>query len=305
MRRPLNHWLLLFALVAMWGSSFLLTKVAVRGFTPATLVTLRIILAAILLTGFALLSRRRFPANGKFWLFSLMLAVCGNSLPFWLTSFGQQEVASGLAGIFMGIIPVTTMVLAHFFVPGERLSPAKAVGFLLGFAGLIVLIGPDALLELQGHGTALLYELAILGAAICFAVNNIVARHRPRADALVAAAGMMLAGSLIMAPLGLPPLPVELGTASTSALIAAIALGVMSTAVATVVFLKLVSTAGPSFASFISYLIPVWAVLLGAVALGERLEARSLLALLLILGGIGLSEMGARRMMAAAASDRG
>ena len=302
MSRPLSHWLLLFALVAMWGSAFMMTGIAVRGFTPATLVAARLAIAAPLLTGLVLLRRGEwFPADRRFWLFSAALALAGNCVPFWLISFGQQRVDSGLAGILMGIMPLTTMVLAHFFVRGERLNTTKAAGFLLGFVGLIVLIGPAALLHLRGEGTALLYQLAVLGGAVCYAINTIVARHRPPADPLVAAAGVMLMGSVVMLPVGGPAIPAELTGAPAGPLAALLALAVVGTATATVVFLKLVAVAGPSFTSFINYLIPIWALFMGMMFLGEKPEAATLMALVLILAGIGLSEVGNRRMIRAEA----
>jgi drug/metabolite transporter (DMT)-like permease len=292
--RPLAHWLLLFALVAMWGSAFTMTGIAVRAFSPTVMVTVRLIGGAILLSCLVFLRGMRFPGYGRFWLFSLLLAITGNCVPFWLISFGQQRVDSGLAGILMGIMPLTTMVLAHFFVEGERLNAVKAAGFAVGFAGLLVLLGPTALSELQGQGGLLLYEIAIVGGAVCYALQAIVARHRPPADPQVAAAGVILAGALIMLPIGLPGAPAELAAAPPAPLWALVALTVVATAIATVVFLKLVVIAGPSFTSFINYLIPVWAVLMGMVFLGERPGFGALVALVLILGGIGVSEVGRR-----------
>ena len=301
MTRPLSHWLLLFALIAMWGSAFMMTGVAVRGFTPATLVAIRLVIAALALTGLVLLRGQRFPGSREFWLFSLAISLAGNCVPFWLISFGQQRIDSGLAGILMGIMPLTTMVLAHFFVRGERLNATKAFGFLLGFVGLIVLIGPDALLQLRGEGTALIYQLAVLGGAVCYAINAIVARHRPPADPLVAAAGVMLMGSLVMLPIGGPAAPEQLASAPAVPFAAMVALALVATAIATVVFLKLVAVAGPSFTSFINYLIPVWALLMGMIFLGEEPQPTTLIALVLILAGIGLSEVGNRRMIRAEA----
>jgi drug/metabolite transporter (DMT)-like permease len=301
MTRPLSHWLLLLALVAMWGSAFTLTGIAVRAFAPDTLVALRLAMAAILLTLLVFARAQRFPGGGRFWLFSLAISIAGNCVPFWLISFGQKEIDSGLAGILMGIMPLTTVVLAHFFVRGERLNRMKTAGFLLGFIGLVALIGPAALLEFQGYGSKLVYELAVLGGAVCYAVNAIIARHRPPADPLVAAAGVMLLGSLIMLPVGGPGAAAQLASAPLAALAAVIALGVVATAVATVVFLTLVSVAGPSFTSFINYLIPVWALLMGVLFLDEQPAPSSILALALILGGIALSEVGSRRMIAAEA----
>jgi drug/metabolite transporter (DMT)-like permease len=296
MTRPLGHWLLLSALVAMWGSAFMFTGIAVRGFSPTVLVTIRLAVAALLLAGLVVARGQRLPRSRRFWLFSIALSLAGNCVPFWLISFGQQRIDSGLAGILMGIMPLTTMVLAHFFVRGERMNATKAAGFVVGFCGLVVLIGPHALLEIRGQGTEVLYELAVLGGAVCYAISTIVARHRPPTDPLVAAAGIMLAGSAIMLPLGGWPAGAQLLAAPPAPLAAMLALAIVATAIATVVFLRLVAIAGPSFTSFINYLIPVWALLMGVVFLNEQPGPRVVLALALILFGIALSEVGARRI---------
>jgi drug/metabolite transporter (DMT)-like permease len=292
---------MLAALVVMWGSGFMMTGIAVRSFSPSVLVTLRLAMGAVLLTSLIYARGMRLPWGGRFWLFSLLIAVTGTCVPYWLISFGQQRIDSGLAGILMGIMPLSTMVLAHFFVAGERLNPLTVVGFGVGFLGLAVLIGPNALLELEGQGGALFYELAILGGALFYAVNAVVARHRPPADPQVAAAGMMVAGSVVMLPLGLPHAPAELLAAASGPLAALITLTLVQTVIATVVFLRLVAIAGPSFVSFINYLIPVWAVLMGVMFLGEQPGLGALAALALILSGIGLSEIGRRRATARAA----
>ncbi len=297
-RRPLGHWLLLAALVAMWGSSFLFTKIAVAAMAPASVVAGRLVLAAAVL-GLVLVAARKPLAGGpRAWLFFLAIALIGNCVPFWLISWGQQRIDSGLAGILMAVMPMTTLVLAHFFVRGERLNGTRAAGFALGFLGVVALIGPDALLELRGTGTALLYELAVLGAAVLYAVNTIIARRRPAGDALVAAAAVMIVASLIMVPAAWSrgtPWPTTIGAEAAMALAF---LGLASTAAATVVFFKLIALAGPTFVSLINYLIPVWAVLAGTIFLGERPEWAALGALVLILAGIGLSEFRGRRGIA-------
>ena len=289
-RHPIGHWLLLLALVAMWGSSFMLTSIAVSLLTPAALVVFRLVIAALVLVLLVGIRRHAVPRTRRFWLFCGALAITGNCLPFLLIAWAQQRIDSGLAGILMAIMPLTTLLLAHFFVQGERMTWSRAGGFVVGFLGVVLLIGPEALLELRGHGSALLYQLAALGGACCYAVNTILARHRPPSEPLVAAAGVMLLASLIMLPLAGPGALTSLDGAPLGVLLAVIALGLVSTATATVVYLRLVVVAGPTFTSQINYLIPVWALLVGMVFLGERPGWSALAALLLILGGIAFSQ---------------
>jgi drug/metabolite transporter (DMT)-like permease len=285
---------MLAALVAMWGSAFLFTKVAVSALPPETVVAGRLAIAAIGLTALLLALGKALPRGRRLWLFFLALAVLGNALPFWLISWGQQRIDSGLAGILMAIMPLTTLVLAHFFVVGERLNPVRLAGFVLGFIGIVALVGPEALLELEVGGTALLSELSVLGGAVCYAVNTIVARRRPPSDPLAAGAGVMILASAITIPLALAGGPPPVDTIPPTAAFAVAVLGIVSTALATVVYFKLVSAAGPTFVSLINYLIPLWAVVVGMVFLGETPEWRALGALALILSGIALSELGRR-----------
>jgi len=302
-RRPLLHWLLLFALVAMWGTSFLLTKIAVAAIQPIDLVAGRFVLGTLVLLTVLLVTRRGLPKSARLWLFIVAIALVGNCLPFLLITWGQQRIDSGLAGILMAIMPLTTVMLAHVFVAGERLNRFKAAGFLLGFLGIVVLMGPAVLLELRGSGAVLLSELAVLGGAVCYAVNTIIARRRPESDALVVTAGVSLVACLIMAPAsaftGLP----DLGQVPASALIAVVILGVVSTATATVVFFKLITLAGPSFLSLINYLIPAWAVLAGMLFLGERPDWTALAGLAFILSGIALAETKGRKFGGGRAGD--
>jgi drug/metabolite transporter (DMT)-like permease len=290
-QRPAIHWLLLLALVAMWGSSFMLTKVAVAAIPPSIVVAGRLGIAAILLFGALITTGRRLPGWGRHWLFFVAMALVGNCIPFWLISWGQQGIDSGPAGILMAIMPLTTLVLAHLFVDGERLNRTRVVGFATGFCGIVVLVGPEALLEFAGGGSALLSELAVLAGALCYAVATIVARRRPKSDALVAASGVMIAAAAVMLPLAAANDGGRQMELSVIGLSAVAVLGVMSTALATVIYFKLITLAGPSFLSLINYLIPLWAVLLGMIVLGERPDWTALIALVLVLSGIALSEV--------------
>lgn len=298
--RPLSHWLLLLALVAMWGTSFLANKIAVGALPPLAVVATRLSIAAIVLYGFLALRRRWRFGSRRLWTSFVIMALIGNCLPFLLIAWGQQRIDSGLAGILMAVMPLMTIVLAHWFVPGEPLTRRRLGGFLLGFTGMIVLVGPEAILPPPGGGT-LLAELAVLGGALCYAVNAIIARQRPASDAIEAAAGVSIAATLMLAPMALTldvPLPFRL---SIEAAMAVAFLGLIATALATVVYFRIIAVAGPSFLSLINYLIPLWALAAGVIALGERPHPRALIALALVLAGIALAE--SRRRPAASRLD--
>nr|WP_281355925.1 DMT family transporter [Azoarcus taiwanensis] len=279
---------MLFALVAMWGSSFLLTKIAVGSLAPAQVVTGRLVLAALVLAVVAVVLGRGMPRGGRAWLHLGLMAVVGNVLPFMLITWGQQRVDSGLAGILMAVMPLATLVLAHFFVDGERLRRNRIIGFLIGFVGIVVLVGPQALVQLGGSGEILVAQLAILGGAFAYAVNTILARHRPAADVWITSAAVLGFAALLSMPMSVPlgvPADVPQG-----ALMAVATLGLVSTAAATVGYFRLVTLAGPTFLSQINYLIPLWAVGMGMLFLGERPQWNAVAALLLILAGIAFAQ---------------
>jgi drug/metabolite transporter (DMT)-like permease len=289
--RPLAHWLLLFALVVMWGSSFMFTSIAVSSLPPATVVAARLIIAAVVLSGALALGARQLPASAVHWRFFVISAIVGNALPFWLISWGQQHIPSGLAGILMAIMPLTTLVLAHVFLEDERLNRFRVLGFTIGFSGIVILVGPNILLEMRGVGSMLLAELAVVAGAICYAANAIIARRRPPTAPLEAATGVAIAASLLMVPIAVAAdQPWQLSL-TVPAAVAVTFLGIVATGVATVVYFRLISVAGPSFLSLINYLIPIWAVGVGVIALGERPGWSALAALVLVLSGIALSEL--------------
>ena len=291
MRHPdLQDWLWLALLVALWGSAFALISVSLRDFTPLQVVTSRLWIGATILLVLMRGRRQRVPRDGRTWVFFLAMAILGNALPFFLIAWGQQAVASGVTGILMAIMPLIVLLLAHFFVPGEKITLPRVVGFALGFVGIVLLIGPSALGGFEGQGAAFWSQLAILSGAACYAVNLIVARRAPRRDPVVTAAWVLLLSAVLSTValwVGGDVLPNAPGFVP---LVSLVALGVLSTGVATAVYFRIVSRAGATFLSLINYLIPVFAVLIGAVFLSERLPARSLIALAIILAGVIISQ---------------
>jgi drug/metabolite transporter (DMT)-like permease len=295
LRHGLIEWGLLLALVSLWGSSFLLVRVSLDAFTPVAVTAGRLLIGAGVLVLLLVATRRRSPGTLRTWIFFVVMALIGNALPFFLIAWGQRVLPSGLTGILMAVMPLVTLVLAHFLVSGERLTPRRLAGFSLGFIGVLVLTGPDARAALIGREASFIAQLAVLGAAVCYAVAAIVARRGPvlhpvvTSGAVLSIAGLVVGAFLLVAGLRSGETAVAHSAIGVAPAMALLALGALSTGLATVVYFSLVARAGPTFLSLINYLIPVWAVVLGAVALGERLPARAFAALGLILAGVVLA----------------
>ena len=283
---------MLLALTVMWGSAFLMTKVAVESLPPSLVVAGRMVVASAVLLALAVFWLRRLQSGGRAWTFFVLIAFFGNALPYSLISWGQSFIDSGLTGILMAVMPLFTLGLAHFFIPGERMNFFRALGFVFGFIGVIVLMGPESLLGLAEVDETFVPMLAVLAGAVSYAVSAILSRLRPDDDAFGAALATTLLATLMVVPVGLDS--GELGATlqgSMLALLAVAGLGVFSTAAAAVVYFRLVARAGPGFISQLNYLIPVWAVVIGALFLDEQPQMNHLYALALILGGILVTQL--------------
>ncbi|MDP6674414.1 MAG: DMT family transporter [Gammaproteobacteria bacterium] len=285
--RPV-HWFVLLCLVLVWGSSYLMIEIALRAWQPAQITGLRILLAAMVLLASVVLSRSSIPLDRRTWAFFLIIAVIGNCLPFFLISWGQQHVESGLAGILAASTPLAVLILSHFILPDERLRPRHLASFMLCFTGIVVLMGPDSLAALGGGGgNRLLAQFAILGGAICYALATVIARRMPPVSPLVTSTGVMILASGLMTPFivdGAAVLP----DAGGPAMLALGFLGVLGTGAASILYFYLINRTGARFTSLLNYLVPVWALLLGATILGEKFPISTWFALILIISGLTL-----------------
>ena len=289
--RTLKDWGLLAALVALWGSNFLFVKLGVATVPPATLVASRLAIGAVILVAVVRAMGHTFPPLGRAWVPYAVLAIVGNCLPFWLITTGQKSIDSALAGVLMAIMPLTTLVLAHFFVAGERMTHNRLTGFLLGFAGIAVLMGPAALTGLGGSSVEILAQLCVLAGALCYATQSVLVRLMLKGNVMVASAAIIVIAALISLPVALiVDEPWNLSP-SRASVYTVIWIGIGPTALATFVYLKLIGSAGPTFMSLTNYCIPVVALLLGVALLGEEPGANAYTGLLLILSGIALSQM--------------
>lgn len=294
----LKNWILLLLLAMIWGASFMGSKFALQGFGPFTVAAIRISLGAVALTTMAYGLGRRLPGwsgpnDKRIWLHCLGMALFSNAIPFTLLSWGQLWVSSGFAGITMAVVPLLVLPLAFLLVPGEQLSLRKVIGFCIGFAGTVVLIGLDAF-DPRGTDLEGLARLACVAAAGCYAIGSIITRLSPPVSNMGFAAGALLLASLVMIPTALlvEGVPVDV---APNAIWAVIYLGVFPTALATIMLVSVVNSAGPSFLSMVNYQVPVWAVVFGVVLLGENLPGQFLWALGLILLGLAVSQVRFRR----------
>lgn len=287
-------WSLLILLGLIWGGSFPTVSVALKGFGPFSVAALRIFLAAIVLFFLALMFGHGLPSaksnmGKRIWLHALGMAIFTNAVPFSLLSWGQLHVTSGFAGITMAFVPLVVLPLAHVLIPGEALTQRKLIGFAIGFVGVIILIGSDAFTG-QGGSTVVLAQFACFGATICYAIGSMITRLSPPVPQLSFSAAALLLASVIMLPLafyadGRPQVP------TPQVLAAILYLGLVPTALATVLLVKIINTAGPSFLSLVNYQVPVWAALMGVVFLAEPLPGRFIVALCIILLGLAVSQM--------------
>lgn len=286
----LVNWLGLIALVAMFGSAFLLTKIAVQDVPPIMVVAGRIVIGAIVLLLISYAQGEQLRQLKPYWLLLLALALTGNCVPFFVITWGQQYVDSGLAGILMAMMPLTTVVLAHFFVQGERITRNKIIGFILGFIGVVILMQPELSLSSEFNWIQLIAMISILTGAISYAGNSVIAHSLPKLSLSLISAGVLLMASVVIVPVSLSAGFSWINEASSDALLSVVLLGIFPSGLATIIYFSVIRHAGPAFLSQINYLIPVWAVVLGVLLGGEQLTIHAVIALIVILAGIAIAQ---------------
>ncbi len=275
-------WVMLLGLALVFGSAFFFGDLGLKSFGPLTVAAGRVSSAAVILTAVALLRGRRFPAEAKTWAALLVMGAINNAIPFSLIFWGQTRIDSGLAAILNAMTPIFTVILAHL-VGDERLTPRRFAGVLLGFAGVAVLIGPSALSHLDPTNIA---EIAVLGAALCYALAGLWGRQFRGLPVEVAAGGMLIGSSVIMLPLAAiieHPWTVSPGAISLAGIAA---LGLLSTSIAYLLYFKLLARVGATNLLLVTFLLPIVALILGAMFLGEHVQPIDLLGLALIMGGL-------------------
>ena len=302
-QRPLPHstinrtmtwreWSMLLALSVLWGGSFFFTGIAVQELPPFTIVVLRVGLAAIFLLALLRVLNIRMPTDRKTWSAFFGMGLLNNVVPFCLIVWGQTHIASGLASILNATTPLFSVVVANFLTTDEKMTGNRLGGVIVGFAGVVFLVGPSALEQSGANITA---QAACLAAAFSYALAGIYGRRFKRMGVapIATATGQVTASTLMLLPVALlvdQPWTLPLPGPATFAAIGGIA--ALSTALAYVLYFRILSTAGATNLLLVTFLIPVSAILLGWLVLGERLDHRHLLGMALI--GAGLAAIDGR-----------
>jgi len=280
---------LLLALGAIWGSSYLFIKVGVRDLSPAVLIEIRLACAGPILLAFAV-RRYGFAAVRRAWREGIVLGVLNAAVPFTLIAWGETYVDSGVAAVANASVPIFLAILAFWFVPSERSTGLRAVGVVVGIAGVAVLAGVHP----EGGWNGAIGTGAIVLASISYAAANLYAGRRMSAGGPVLAAASMVVAFVLLAPLALASLPSH--SPGWKSVGSGVVLGVFGTALAQILAYRLLRLYGSSRAVLVAYMIPAFALAYGAVFLQEAVTVQKLAGLLLILGGVGLGS-GALRLL--------
>ncbi len=278
-------WTLLVILSLLWGGSFFFIEVAVSAVPPLTLVTLRVGLAALVLWAVILGRGIPIPRESRVWLAFLGMGILGNAIPFTLIVWGQTEISSGLAAILNATTPLFTVLVASAFLADEKATPLRVTGVVIGFFGVIVMIGPDAV---RGMGATVFAQLAILGSSLSYAFAAVFGRRFKRLGVapLMTSAGQVTASALIMLPIAIVvDQPQNLPMPDVEIWASVLGLAVVSTALAYIIFFKLLASVGATNLLLVTFLIPITAIWLGITFLGEEL-------LLIHIIGMGIIGLG-------------
>jgi drug/metabolite transporter (DMT)-like permease len=291
-RMGLVEWSMLLLLSMLWGGSYFFVEIALLEWSPLLIVAVRVVIAATVIWGIVLASGLPIPRTRSAWMAFFWMGLLNNIVPFLLIVWGQKEIESGLAAILTAAAPIFSVIVAGVWLKDEPVTRSKLLGAVLGLIGVVVLIGPSVL---AGVNANLLAQLAVLGGALSYAFAGVYARRFPRMniDPIVAAAGQLLMSSLIMTLLALMfAAPNQLIESSARVWMAVGLMAVFSTALAYILYFRLLATAGATNAILVTLLIPVTAILLGAIILDERLQWLHFLGMVVI--GLGLSVIDGR-----------
>lgn len=282
------EWSMLLVLSIFWGGSFLFIGIAVNDFQPLSIAFLRVAIASGVLWLVLIAMGVKIPKKPGLWGSFFVIGAINSAIPFSLMAWGQSLIASGVASILIATTPLIAVVAAHFLTSDERMTVSRLAGVVSGLLGVAVLIGPEVL---NTVGSDLLGQGLIILAAILYALSSIYGRRYSRqgVSPLAVAAGQVSASTILLLPLVLVfDQPWQLDAPRTIAWAAIGALGVVSTATAYILYFRVLATAGATNLMLVNLLVPVTAIFLGVLVLGEVLLIQHVVGMLFIAGGLAL-----------------
>ena len=283
----LLSWLCLITLAIIWGVNFIFIKISVEDVGATNNVFFRLLLAALVLSTYLRSTGKKLPLSKYNVLFYLILGFLGLALPFFLISSAEIYIDSGLAGLLMSPMPLITLSLSALILKDEVINRTKILAFIIAFLGLIVLFGPKNLLALGGSNKIeFISQILVLIAAFCYGTNAVLSKLAPKIDASAMATGVSIGSLFFITPFALFYEPFYLVNFTNEAILAIIIQGVFGTAIASILFFKIIELKGPVFLSLINFMIPPVAFFAGVLFLSEQIKINALLALLMILGAL-------------------
>jgi len=287
--RP-REWAMLITLSLVWAGSFFFNGVAVRELPVMSIVIGRVGIASLLLVPWLIWRSTGLPRNVTIWRAFLVMGMFNNVLPFCLIVWGQGHISSGQAAILNATTPIFTVIVAHVLTKDERISPARLVGILIGFAGVAVMVGGGLT---RDSGTVLAAYCALLGASLSYGYGAVFGRRLPALGVapMTSAAGQLVCSSLLLTPLWLLlDRPWQMDMPGMPTIFAVLGIASISTAFAYGLYFRILTSAGATNLSLVTILIPPGAILLGVVFLGEQLLMRHLAGLALIIAGLVVTD---------------
>jgi drug/metabolite transporter (DMT)-like permease len=296
-----RDWLVFSLLGLVWGSSFLWIKVAVQEIGPATLVGFRLLIGLLALGAVVAFRRPTFPRDRRTLIVLGLVGITNTALPFVLISWGEQYIDSAIASILNGTVPLFTIVIAHLFLHDDRITPARVVGLITGFLGVVVLMSRDFGPETVGGNV--LGQAAVLAAAISYAGSSVIARRNLRqVDSVVQAFLPLISADAVAwitafaseSPLQIPRLPITW--------LALVWLGLLGSCLAYLLYFHLLHSVGPTRATMVTYVFPVVGVVLGVVFLNELADWHLVVGAMLVALGIAVVNIRRKAAVAPAAA---
>ena len=277
-------------LSAVWGGAFTLNKLALNFYSPEFIVFARLIIGTLILFLLLMLIYRRITISLRDWQYYLFMSTVGIVAPFILIVYGQQQIDSSLAGILMATMPISTIILSHFFLHDEKLTRRKFTGFVIAFIGITILVIQD-FSNLKINILSNIYsELMVMSGAILYSCSAVYGKRFKHTDPLSASTGTIFFSAIMMFIYLLIFVPTEISNIDLRNSASLVLLGVFCTAIATIIYFQILQTSGASFISIMNYLIPIWAILFGVIFFQEEIFMNYIVGLILVVLGINISQ---------------